>query len=243
MTINATAKSKIFIGTTLAAATLAEFEADTYIEVKEVEDLGEWGAEGTEITFKSLADSHVRRRKGTIDSGSVALVCARDPLDEGQNAARAAVEEWLPYNFKVELNDKPTATGENTVFYFRAVVMSARNNFSGADNITKTTFNLGIDGAILEVPASVVIVFTPLAGALPGGTNGVAYSQTIAASGGIGAPSYAVTAGALPAGLTLNATTGAISGTPTAAGNASFTVTATFAGSGVATAAYTLNVT
>ncbi|SEB43485.1 Phage tail tube protein, TTP [Nitratireductor aquibiodomus] len=155
MTINATAKAKVFIGS--ASATISEltdFEADTWTEIKEVEDLGEWGAEGTEITFISLADSHTRRRKGTIDSGTVALVCARDPSDPGQEKARAAVEDHLPYAFKVELADKPTPTGTNSIFYFRAPVMSARNQFGTANDLTKTAFNLGIDGAILEVPAA-----------------------------------------------------------------------------------------
>ncbi|WP_353641971.1 Ig domain-containing protein [Mesorhizobium sp. WSM2239] len=244
MTINTTAKAKVFIGNPNATiALLAEFEAEDWTEIKEVEDLGEWGAEGTEVTFISLADSHTRRRKGSIDSGTVALIVGRDPLDPGQTKARAAVEEWLPYAFKVELNDKPTPTGENTVFYFRAPVMSARNQFGTADDITKTTFSLGIDGAILEIPSAVVVAFLPAAGALPGATQNTAYNQTIAASGGLGTVSYAVTAGALPAGLTLNAATGAISGTPTAVENANFTITATYTGSGEAEAAYTLAVT
>jgi hypothetical protein len=58
---------------------------------------------------------------------------------------------------------------------------------------------------------------------LPGGTVGAAYSQTLAASGGAGGNSWTTTAGALPAGLTL-ASNGTISGTPTAAGTANFTL-------------------
>ena len=154
MSIAATAKSKVYIGSASATiSTLAEFTADTYTEIGEVEDLGDWGAEGAEITFKSLADGHVRRRKGTIDSGKVSLVCARDPIDAGQIKARAAVEDVLPYAFKVVLSDKPSVAGTPTTFYFRAVVMSAKNKFGTSDDLMKTTFEVGIDGAILEIPA------------------------------------------------------------------------------------------
>lgn len=62
---------------------------------------------------------------------------------------------------------------------------------------------------------------------LPDGEIGVAYSQTLTAPSIAGTLTWAVTAGALPAGLSLNAATGEISGTPTTAETASFTVSAT----------------
>jgi parallel beta-helix repeat protein len=61
---------------------------------------------------------------------------------------------------------------------------------------------------------------------LPAATVGVPYAATITASGGLTPYSWSVTAGALPAGLSL-APSGAISGTPTAAGSAVFTATVT----------------
>lgn len=67
--------------------------------------------------------------------------------------------------------------------------------------------------------------------ALADGVVGVAYSQTIAVTGGTGARSFTISAGALPAGLALNATTGAVTGTPAGpAATASFTITVTDAG-------------
>jgi hypothetical protein len=71
---------------------------------------------------------------------------------------------------------------------------------------------------------------------------GAAYSQAIVASGGAGPYTYAVTAGALPAGLVLNPATGVLTGTPTSAGPATFTVTATDANGCAGTVTYTVTV-
>ena len=80
------------------------------------------------------------------------------------------------------------------------------------------------------------------AGALAGGVIGTPYSVTLAGAGGITPYNWSVTSGALPAGLTLGATTGILSGTPTSPGNATFTVTLTDSGSPAltATATYTI---
>jgi hypothetical protein len=70
-------------------------------------------------------------------------------------------------------------------------------------------------------------------------TAGTAYSYTFAATGDP-APSFAVTSGALPVGLTLNPTTGVFSGTPTTPGTYTFKVTAT---NGVSPDDVTANIT
>jgi hypothetical protein len=241
MTINTTAKSRVFVGAANATiSALEDFEAVSWTEILEVEDLGEWGVEGSVQTFLSMADGYVRKLKGSLDSGSVELVVARDPSDEGQNLLRSAAGDWFKYPIKVELNDKPTTTGANTVYYFRAIIGSAKSNYGNADNITRTTFTLAIDGAILEVAAAPVVTFSPAAGALDAATESTAYTATVTASGGIGTVSYAVTTGTLPDGLTLNAATGEISGTPTATGTSNFTITAIFSGAGEEDAAYSI---
>jgi len=71
---------------------------------------------------------------------------------------------------------------------------------------------------------------------LPTGFLGVPYPATTLTVAGATVTNWAVTVGTLPAGLTLNASTGVISGKPTAAGTATFTITATIGNrAGVAT--------
>jgi hypothetical protein len=65
------------------------------------------------------------------------------------------------------------------------------------------------------------------ASALPEGTVGTPYSSIIAATGGTQPYSWSISTGSLPSGLTLSGTSGSISGTPTSAGQFSFTVKVT----------------
>jgi hypothetical protein len=72
-------------------------------------------------------------------------------------------------------------------------------------------------------------------------TVGVSYSQTVSASGGVSSYTFAVTGGALPAGLSLNSSTGVISGTPTSTSTATFTITATDANGCTGTRTFTVS--
>lgn len=59
---------------------------------------------------------------------------------------------------------------------------------------------------------------------LPAATAGVAYSATLTAQAGNPPYTWSVASGTLPAGLTLNTSTGVISGTPTTAETSAFTI-------------------
>lgn len=65
------------------------------------------------------------------------------------------------------------------------------------------------------IPSGSVTV-TPGAGALTAGVNGTPYAGvTIAMTNAVGNAHFDIVSGALPTGLSLNGSTGAISGTPT----------------------------
>src|SRR5579871_1330359 len=78
---------------------------------------------------------------------------------------------------------------------------------------------------------------------LPNGIVGDFYSQTITASGGTGPYMFAVSTGSLPPGLSLDPSTGVISGTPTENDTFDFTITATDVNGCTGDASFTINVT
>lgn len=128
---------------------------------------------------------------------------------------------------------------------------TAGNAFAGLDTIACAATSCAATGNysnqttdapyVLSIQAPLAISST----SLPGGAVGTAYSQTLAATGAWGAYSWSVSSGSLPAGLSLNAQTGVVSGTPTTGGTSTFTITAT--GTGVpaqtATQAYSVAIT
>ncbi len=97
-----------------------------------------------------------------------------------------------------------------------SVVVTATDSGAGALQQVKATAALSL---------TVIPTLALTTASLPAGTYGTAYTTTLAASGGVGPYTWSSTA--LPTGLSLNASTGVLSGTPTAtnAGTVSFTVT------------------
>src|ERR1044072_4712691 len=144
MTVNTAGGATLYIGTSAIPANiddltdmqaLAEFQADSYIEVGEIEDLGDFGDESEAITFTALKNSRTRKFKGPRDAGTMAIVVGDDPTDDGQAAMVAAEAQPLDYNFKVVLNDKLTLGGTPSESYFYGKVMSKRKNVGNVSNV------------------------------------------------------------------------------------------------------------
>jgi cytochrome c551/c552 len=93
--------------------------------------------------------------------------------------------------------------------------------------------------------AMVLSSVAPLAvgtASLPSGTDGSAYSAQLSSTGGAGGGGWSLSAGSLPAGLSLNASTGVISGVPRAVGTSHFTVSVSDPGPPVQHASASLSI-
>jgi hypothetical protein len=120
----------------------------------------------------------------------------------------------LSLSFAGVISGTPTTASTTQTFTVK-LTDSASPNVTATKSLTIT---------IPGTTAALAITTTSLANA----AVGTAYSATVIASGGTTPYTWAVTSGVLPAGLTLNASTGVISGTPGAAAvTSAFTVKVT----------------
>lgn len=116
-----------------------------------------------------------------------------------------------------EISGTPSVNGTYSVLY-------TCTDSAGSPTIANKNLSITIAAGV------VVTALQITTGSIPNGTVGSAYSATISATGGTTPYTFSITTGVISAGLTLSSA-GAITGTPTAAGNYSFTVRATDASS------------
>ncbi|WP_159431257.1 S-layer homology domain-containing protein [Thermophilibacter mediterraneus] len=120
----------------------------------------------------------------------------------------------IPSGASLTIGNDATLTNEGTVTTDDGTL----TNNGTINNSGTLPDNIGGNGAVNHAP-------TITTESLPGGPVGTSYSQTLTATGTTPI-TWSVTSGSLPAGLTLNGSTGEIAGTPTTAETSTFTVKA-----------------
>src|ERR1700733_3816926 len=153
----------------------------------------------------------------------------------------AAVNSAYSYTLTATGGTTPYTWSVNAGTLPAGITLSAAGVLSGTPTTTGSySFSVNVIDAnqgiatasiTLVVTAALTLTFP----APPSGTIGTAYTDTLTAAGGTTPYTFSISAGTLPAGLTLNASTGVVSGTPTTAGTSNFTVKVTDAKSATAT--------
>ncbi len=160
----------------------------------------------TIVISPALAINPITLPTGVVGSAYSATVTAT-----GGNAPYTFTATGLPAGLSItsggQITGTPTAAGPATI------VVTATDSTSPTKLTATASLPITISGAVAITTTS-----------LPNGTVGTGYNFTVAATGGT-AP-YTFTASGLPAGLSISPA-GVISGTPTANGTASVTLTVT----------------
>ncbi|MHC4714965.1 MAG: Ig domain-containing protein, partial [Planctomycetota bacterium] len=181
----------------------------------------------------------------TVDPAVLVITTAS--LADGQvgvaySEALAATGGVTPYSWAVTVGSLPAGLSLNSSTGEISGTPTTAETANFTVEVTDSQGTPDTDTQALSItidPAALVITTASLAD----GQEGVAYSETLAATGGVTPYSWAVTVGSLPAGLSLDSGTGEISGTPTTAETANFTVEVTDSDAPASTDTQALSIT
>ncbi len=146
-----------------------------------------------------------------------------------------------PYTWSIMIGSLPAGL----TLEANSGVIAGTPTTAGTSNFTVQVSDSESPPALTTAPLSITIQ-SPLlitTSSLPPGTVNTPYSATLTAAGGLPPYTWRITSGSLPAGLSLDANSGLISGTPTTAGTSSFTVQVSDSQSPPATASAPLSIT
>lgn len=153
MSINTGAGTRIYIGPRLTAdlpkdhaAAITLLAALAYVEVGEVESIGDYGDTINDVSFAGLAEGRARHLKGLADAGSVELSIGFDAGDAGQLKLVEAFLDRSRFDYPIKV---VYVDGETD--YMAAKVMSNKKTGITVEGVLKRTVTLGINSEVYEV--------------------------------------------------------------------------------------------
>lgn len=148
------ANGKFFFCTTPQASDLTkdQFEALTWVEVKNVGKLPESGSTTNTVKYDTIDTNVTQKAKGVSDAGGGNLEVAYTPDDAGQAALRQAAQTNYMYATKRELNDAPDDKHTNTVFYNRGIISGPTHSGGGVEDFVTETFTIANNQIEVVVP-------------------------------------------------------------------------------------------
>ena len=189
---------------------------------------GSPGAAGTSNFTVTVSDSAGRSVSRALSITVTAFtITTPSPLTSaiaGVNYSQtfAATGAPAPYTWAVTSGTLPPGLGMSA-----GGVLSGIPTTAGTYNFTVRASTTTTTAAPVTTSSNFTLVVNPtnltLSGVLPAGWAGETYSAQLSASGATPPYTFSIISGALPAGLALNASTGAISGLPQRAGSFAFT--------------------
>ncbi|MBV9558747.1 MAG: putative Ig domain-containing protein [Pseudolabrys sp.] len=190
----------------------------------------------------SLFNTGTRSYSLTIDPAPLTINPASLPngtVGTAYNQTIVASNGTAPYSYAVIAGALPTGLSLNGGTGAITGTPTTPGSYSFTIQGTDATPITGSRSYTVQIGSNILTIAPAT---LPNGTRGSAYNQTVTASGGTGPYTYAVTSGALPTGLALNTSTGAITGTPSGTGASAFTITATDSLANTGSRAYSVNI-
>lgn len=106
----------------------AGYEALTYANIGNIENMGEYGRVYELVTFNPIDTRGTKKFKGSFDEGALSMTIARDSDDAGMIALEAAVLSDADLSFEVVYPD-----GDKD--YFQAKVMSTKKAVGSVNDI------------------------------------------------------------------------------------------------------------
>ncbi|MBP5971070.1 phage tail tube protein [Pseudomonas iridis] len=153
MSINTGAGSRFYIGPRLTAdlpadhaAAITLLAALVYVEVGEMESIGDYGDTINDVSFSGLAQGRAKHLKGLADAGSVELSIGFDAGDAGQLKLVEAFKDRSKFDYPIKV-----VYVDGSIDYMAAKVMSNKKTGISVEGVIKRAVTLGINSEVYEV--------------------------------------------------------------------------------------------